>query len=65
MKSKSVSVKKKLIFLIHEMSQAPDLFVKTPGKDFTRNRKLPLETMLKLLISIGCGQFGQRTVGLS
>lgn len=55
MKSKSVSVKKKLISLIHEMSQAPDLFVKTPGKDFTRNRKLPMETMLKLLISIGGG----------
>ena len=59
MKSKSVSVKKKLIFLIHEMSQAPDLFVKTPGKDFTRNRKLPLETMLKLLISIGGGSLAK------
>ena len=59
MKSKSVSIKKKLISLIHEISQAPDLFVKNPGKDFTRNRKLPLETMLKLLISIGGGSLAK------
>lgn len=65
MKSKSVSIKKKLMSLIHEISQAPDLYVKIPGRDFTRNRKLPLETMLKLLISIGGDKFGQRIVGLS
>ena len=59
MKSKSVSVKKKLISLIHEVSQAPDLFVKNPGKDFTRNRKLPIETMLKLLISIEGGSLAK------
>jgi hypothetical protein len=35
------------------------LFVKNPGKDFTRNRKLPLETMLKLLISIGGGSLAK------
>ena len=45
--------------LIHEMSQTPDLFVKNPGKDFTRNRKLPMETMLKLLISIGGGSLAK------
>ena len=59
MESKSISVKKKLISLIHEISQTPDLFVKNPGKDFTRNRKLPMETMLKLLISIGGGSLAK------
>lgn len=33
-------VKNRLLQLIHEMAQAPDLFVKNPGKDFSRNRKL-------------------------
>lgn len=27
--------------------------VKTPGKDFSRKRKLPLQTMLRMLICIG------------
>lgn len=41
------------------MSQTPDLFVKNPGKDFTHKRKLPMETMLKLLISIGGGSLAK------
>lgn len=59
MKNKSVYVKKKLMSLIHEISQTPDLFVKNPGKDFTRNRKLPLETMLKMLISMEGGSLAK------
>jgi hypothetical protein len=35
------------------MSASPELFVRNPGKDFTRNRKLPFETMMHLLISMG------------
>jgi hypothetical protein len=35
------------------MSASPELFVKTPGKDFTRNRKLPFDTVVQLLISMG------------
>lgn len=50
---KSQTAMKRLMSLIHEISQAPDLFVKNPGRDFTHNRKLPLEAMLKLLISVG------------
>lgn len=46
-------VKENLMSLIHEMSESPALFVKKPGKDFTRNRKLSFETVIKLLISMG------------
>jgi len=37
------------------MSASPALYVKNPDKDFTRTRKLPFETMMKLLISMGGG----------
>jgi len=39
--------------LISEMSENPVSFVKNPGKDFTRDRKLPFETVVNLLISMG------------
>lgn len=35
------------------MSESPSLFVKKPGQDFTRNRKLPFDAMLQILISMG------------
>jgi len=47
-----VIVKEKLISLISEMSATMDIFVKNPKKDFTRNRKLPFEVVIKLLISM-------------
>jgi len=47
------AVKKKLISLVREMSASPSLFVKNPEKDFTRERKLPFETMLRILLSMG------------
>jgi hypothetical protein len=39
--------------LIREMAEKPMLFVKNPGKDFTRDRILPFETVINLLISMG------------
>lgn len=45
--------KKKLLSLIDTMSQNISSFVKNPGKDFTRERKLPFRKMLLMLISIG------------
>jgi hypothetical protein len=39
--------------LISEMSESPESFVKNPGKDFTRTRKLPFESVMHLLISMG------------
>jgi len=46
-------LKETLSSLISELSKSPELFVKNPGKDFTRNRKLPFETIVHLLISMG------------
>lgn len=42
-----------LTSLIREMAENPMLYVKNPGKDFTRNRKLPFEVVVNLLISMG------------
>ena len=39
--------------MISELSVCPWLFAKNPGKDFTRNRKLPFEIVVHLLISMG------------
>ena len=47
------AVKKKLMSLVREMSALPSLFIKNPEKDFTRERKLPFETMLRVLLSMG------------
>ena len=53
MENYSNTVKKKLMSLITEMSESPAQFVKNPDKDFVRNRKLPFEAVVKLLISMG------------
>lgn len=47
------AVKETLFSLIANMSKYPASYVKNPDKDFTRNRKLPFETVIKLLVSIG------------
>jgi len=39
--------------MIKEMSSSPAEFVKNPGKDFTRKRKLPFESVIQLLLSMG------------
>lgn len=49
------TVKGKLISIIKKMSASSRLFVKNPGKDFTRNRKLSFETVLRLLLGMGGG----------
>lgn len=46
-------IKETLTYLIMEMSASPALFVKNPKRDFTRKRKLPFETMMQLLLSMG------------
>lgn len=48
-------VKSILNNIIAELSADPSLFVAHPGKDFTRDRKLPLETMLKIIIGMNGG----------
>lgn len=47
------SLKETLTSLIREMSAEPAPYVKKPGKDFTRKKKLPFETVIQLLISMG------------
>jgi len=42
-----------LLSLIREVSESPELFVNNPGHDFTRNRKLPLEAVVRTVISMG------------
>jgi hypothetical protein len=47
------SLKKTLTSLIREMSAAPAPYVTNPERDFTRKKKLPFETVMQLLISMG------------
>ena len=47
------SVKEKLTELISNMAANPELFVKNPKTDFTRNRKLSFETVMQFMLSMG------------
>ena len=47
------AVKEVLSSLIAELSASSALYVMNPGKDFTRKRKLPFETVMQILISMG------------
>ena len=49
------AIKGKLLSIIKEMAASPWLFVKDPGRDFTRKRKLSFETMIRLLLGMGGG----------
>ena len=44
-------IKRTLKKCIDEISAHPETFVKNPGKDFTRERKLPFEQVLKSVLS--------------
>jgi hypothetical protein len=46
-------VKSKLMTVIKDLEQRKDAFVKQPGKDFTRKRKLSLQTLITLMLSMG------------
>jgi len=59
MNSYAKPVKNNLVSTINEMSDARDLYVKTPGKDFTRNRKMPFEKCMMQIISMGTGSIGK------
>ncbi|MEK5463628.1 IS4 family transposase [Paenibacillus sp. FSL P2-0136] len=47
------SLKDRLTSLIREMAAAPAPYVRNPGKDFTRTKKLPFETVMQTLIFMG------------
>ena len=46
-------VKEKLAEIISEMAAEPEPFVKNPNVDFTRNRKLSFETVIRIMLSMG------------
>ena len=45
-------IRKKLKSCIAEISDHPEAFAKTPGKDFTRQRKLPFDQTVKAVLSM-------------
>lgn len=49
------SIRNSLFSAITNVASIPENCVKKPGIDFTRNRKLPLSTMLLMLIGMGGG----------
>ena len=48
-------IRNSLLSAIAKVASDPDNCVTRPGRDFTRNRKLPLSTMLQMLIGMGGG----------
>lgn len=46
-------VKEILDTIINKMASYPEHFVKKPGKDFTRQRKLNFESLLRIMLSMG------------
>ena len=53
MKNYPKYIKNTLCSVIHDMAKHPEDFCRCPGKDFTRDRKLPFEQLLTLFIKMG------------
>lgn len=53
MKNYPKQIKNTLCTVIRNMAKHPEDFCRCPEKDFTRNRKLPLEKVLALLVKMG------------
>lgn len=53
MKNYSAHLKSMLNSVICEMAKHPEDFCRKPGRDFTRDRKLPFQDVLSLLIKMG------------
>ena len=53
MKNYPKQIKNTLLAVIRNMAKHPENFCHCPEKDFTRNRKLPLEKVLTLLVKMG------------
>lgn len=52
MQNYTETLRNKLHTLICEMGKHPENFCRNPGKDFTRNRKLPFEKVLSILLGM-------------
>lgn len=55
MKRRPKQIRTKLLDLVKEMSEHPDKYIRYPGKDFTRKRKLPFEKMIGTLLCLKGG----------
>ena len=53
--SHNQEIKDTLLNIIAEMTAEKEKYVKNPGKDFIRNRKLPFDTVLKTVLSMKGG----------
>ena len=53
MKNYPKQIKNTLYSVIRDMAKHPENFCRSPGKDFTRNRKLPFKNLLTLLVKMG------------
>ena len=53
MKNYPKYIKRILRSVIQDMAKHPEDFCRCPGKDFTRDRKLPFEKLLTLLVKMG------------
>ena len=53
MKNYPAHLRNLLNSVIRDISKQPECFCVNPGKDFTRNRKLPFEKVLSLLLKMG------------
>lgn len=55
MKRRPKQIRTKLLDLVRKMSEHPDAYLRSPGKDFTRKRKLPFEKMIGTLLCMKGG----------
>ena len=53
MKHSPKEVKDTLVRLIQEIAENAPMYSRDPERDFTRKRKLPMETLLKILLGMG------------
>ena len=58
MKNYPKYIKNTLHSVIRDMAKHPKDFCRCPEKDFTRNRKLPFEKLLTLLVKMGGHSLG-------
>lgn len=55
MLNSTLEIKEVLFSLIDDLASSSSLYARSPGKDFTRDRKLPFKKVITLLLSMGGG----------
>lgn len=62
MRSTPQIVKGKLKSVIRDMADSPELFVRNPGRDFTRRRKFGFARVVSLILGMGRGSLPTETL---